>query len=298
MVVGLVGCGRWGVNVLRDLLALGCRVRVVARSEASAERARGAGATELVQSLAALGPVDGVVVATPTGTHATVVEAALELGAPIFVEKPLCDDPAVAERLAAVSDGRVFVMDKWRYHPGVAELARIARADALGAVLGLRTIRIGGPIPHRDVDAVWILAPHDLTIALEILGRLPEPVAARGSAAADGSVVVHGLLQAGDVWHALEVGDRSPAYVRRVELHCEGGVAVLADGWDEHVSLHRRFGRGEEERVAVPGELPLLAELRAFVEHLGGGPPPRSSVAEGAAVVRAISTLRALAGLP
>ena len=141
MVVGLVGCGRWGQHILRDLVTLGCEVPVVARSQESRARAEGGGARELVGDIASLPRVDGVVVATPTSTHAAVVEEALELGVPIYCEKPLCDDPAAAERLAESGAGRLFVMDKWRYHPGVQELAAIARDGRLGSVSGLRTVR-------------------------------------------------------------------------------------------------------------------------------------------------------------
>ena len=78
--VALAGCGRWGRHVLRDLVALGCDVPVVARSEASRERARDGGAERIVGDFSELGAVDGVVVATPTATHAEVAEEALELG--------------------------------------------------------------------------------------------------------------------------------------------------------------------------------------------------------------------------
>ena len=60
----------------------------------------------------------------------------------------------------------------------------------------------------------------------------------------------------------------------------------------------RSDGDEAETRLPVSTELPLLRELRAFVEHLRGGPPPRSSAAEGAAVVEAVARLRELAGLP
>lgn len=287
--VGLVGCGAWGRFILRDLVSLGARVAVVARSEESKSRATEGGAHEVVRELGELPEVEALVVATPTSTHAEVVGEALERGVPVFVEKPLTNDPASAERLAAAAGGRLFVMDKWRYHPGVELLAELARTEALGPVRGVHTTRVGWGNPHDDVDAVWVLAPHDLSIALEVLRELPEARAATG----DGDDLV-GLLGA-DPWAHVEVSARSPVRRREVRLVCDGGVALLADGYSEHV-LVRREG-GEEERRGISTELPLLRELRAFLDHVHGGPPPRSSAPEGALVVRRIQELRALAGI-
>ncbi len=297
MVVGLVGCGRWGRHILRDLNSLSCEVPVVARSDASVARAREGGAAAIVEKVQDLPELDAVVVATTTSTHAALVERVLELGIPVFCEKPLTDDPDAAARLAAAAPGSLFVMDKWRYHPGVVELASIARDARLGAVAGISTTRLGWGIPHDDVDAVWVLAPHDLSIALEVLGSIPSPSAAVGQIV-DGKVVsLSAQLEAGDAWHAFRVSSVSPVRERRIELHCADGVAVLAGAWDEHVSVFRAgTDEPEETRIETPGELPLLAQLRAFVEHVRGFPAPRSSAAEGAKVVSTIAELRRLAG--
>jgi predicted dehydrogenase len=292
--VGLAGCGSWGRYILRDLLSLGCSVSVVARSPESMARAEGA--DTIVGSVRELQEVDGIVIATPTTTHATVIEQALERGVPVFVEKPLTNDPAAADRLAAAAGERLFVMDKWRYHPGVELLRDLARDGSLGAVRGLFTTRIGWGNPHDDVDAAWVLAPHDLSIALEILGELPGARAAVADLSGDDVQGLVGLLGERP-WHRLEISVRSPERRREVQLVCEEGVALLADGYSEHVLVHCD-GADEPERREIAAELPLLRELRAFVEHLQGGPPPRSSAAEGALVVRRIAELRALAGAP
>jgi len=292
VIVGLVGCGQWGAYVLRDLRALGCEVPVVARSEESVARAGDGGADSVVPSIDALARVDGLVVSTPIATHAAVLDEALDLGVPVFVEKPLCDDPNDAARLAAVAPDRLFVMDKWRYHPGVLALAALARDGSLGRVRGLRTLRVQPENRHAE-DGVWVLAPHDLAIAIEALRSVASPVAARGVWEGDHLVTLHALLDTPLGWHALEVSERAPAVARRVELHCDEGIAVLAGGWDEHVEVH--VNGAEPTRIETRGELPLLAELRAFVGFLEGGPPPRSSVADGASIVRAIDGLRALA---
>jgi predicted dehydrogenase len=112
VVVGLVGCGRWGSKILRDLHELGCRVPVVARSADSVRRAEAAGADRLVKQVEALGEVDGVVVATPTATHVTVLDEVLQLGVPVYVEKPMTTDAEAADRLAREAGDRLFVMDK------------------------------------------------------------------------------------------------------------------------------------------------------------------------------------------
>jgi predicted dehydrogenase len=292
MVVGQVGCGHWGAHVLRDLRTLGCDVHVVARSEASQARAREGGAKAVVPDVGRLTGLDAVVVVTPIATHADVLDEALRHDVPVFVEKPLCDDPADADRLAAVAPGRLFVMDKWRYHPAVLELAELAGSGSLGRLLGLRTIRVQPDNRHEE-DAIWVLAPHDLAIALEVLGEVPRPTAAAGVWDGERLVTLHAILEADRGWHVMEISERAARIERRVELHCDEGVAVLEGGWDEHVVVYTPAGGSEQ--LETPGELPLLAELRAFLGFLAGGDPPESTVAEGAAAVHAIVEMRSLA---
>ena len=294
--VALVGCGRWGRHILRDLIALGCEAPVVARSEASRERAREGGATEIVADIASLAAVDGVVVATPTATHAEVAEEALGLGVPVFVEKPLTAEVDSARRVAAIAPDRLFVMDKWRHHPGVRELARIAQSGELGPVVGIHARRVGLGHPYSDVNAIWILAPHDLSIALEVLGQVPRPRSAVPELVGGELAGLTAVL--GDSpWLVVEVSTLAPGHRRELRLVCEGGVAQLDGGYAEHVIV-ARAGEIEEEAVErrpIAGEMPLLAELRAFVEHLQGGPPPRSSAADAVTIVERVAGMIDLA---
>lgn len=294
--VALVGCGRWGRNILRDLVALGCEVPVVARSEASSERAREGGAAEIVPDVASLGAVDGVVVSTPTSTHGEVAEEALALGAPVFVEKPLTADLDSARRVAAIAPDRLFVMDKWRYHPGVHELARIAQSGELGPVVGIHARRVGIGHKYADVNAAWILAPHDLSIALEVLGEIPEPRHAVPELV-DGEIAGLTAILGDSPWLVVEVSTLAPAHRRELRLVCEKGVAQLDGGYADHVVVGRAGKISEDavEHRPITGELPLLAELRSFVEHVQGGPPPRSSAADAVAVVERVAAIIDLA---
>ena len=294
--VGLAGCGRWGRHILRDLVALGCDVPVVARSDASRERAREGGAETIVADIASLGAVDGVVVATPTATHADVVAEALELGVPVFVEKPLTADVASARRLAAAAPDRLFVMDKWRYHPGVRELARIAQSGELGPVVGIHSRRVTLGHRYSDVNTVWIHAPHDLAIALEILGQIPEPRHAVPELV-DGELAGLTAILGESPWVVIEVSALAPGHRRELRLVCEQGVAQLDGGYAEDVVIARagKIEEGAAERRSAAGELPLLAELRAFVEHLQGGPPPKSSAADAVVIVESVAAMIAQA---
>lgn len=225
--IALVGVGRWGRNILRDLVSLGCEVVGVAANEQSHAAARDGGATDVVAEIGDVGAIDGAVIATPVRTHEQVTREALGFGVPVFVEKPLTADAAAAARLAEEGDGRLFVMDKWRYHPGVLALARIAANGELGDVVGLRTQRVGWGNTHRgDVDDIWVLAPHDLAIAQEILGRVPEPQAAVGQT--DGTMAHLTGLLGHRPWFEMHVGGSSVEHCRTVDLICTGGVAWLS----------------------------------------------------------------------
>jgi predicted dehydrogenase len=259
------------------------------------------GSATIVSRIDQLPHIDGAVVATTNDTHADAIEELLPRGVPIFVEKPLVMDPAVARSLARRAPERLFVMDKWRYHPGVEELARIARSGELGPVQGLRCARLSKGNPHTGADPIWILAPHDLAIGLEVLGFIPDP---RDAVAEAVGGAPSGLLaRLGDhPWFSLEVSCTYSVHRREVRLHCGDGVAALLDGYADEVQILRHITSPsgttvEVEARPISNEMPLLRELQAFVGHLGGGPAPRSSAAEGARIVETIAMLRERAGL-
>ena len=298
--VGLVGCGRWGRLILRDLVSLGVVVHVVSRPGGDRDEPIGLGASTVSSDVAQMPEVDGVVIATPTSVHAASVEQVLPLGVPVFVEKPFTDDPASARMLADIAGDRLFVMDKWRYHPGVRALRDIAASGRLGALRELRTVRLQDGMPHTDVDCSWILLPHDISVALEIIGSAPRPTAAtarwRDGVPCRYDVDLDFEQAPGITMHAT-AGIDADGSDRTITVVGADATAVLAGGWEEQVTI-TPTGTGTGATVIVPavGELPLLAELRAFVEYLAGGSVPVSSASEGARAVEIIADIRAMVG--
>ncbi len=300
--IALIGCGDWGRHVLRDLRRCGCRVPVVAPSDESRRRAAAGGAERIVERIADLDePLDGAVIVTPARTHLEVIEVLLAHRPclPIYCEKPLCVDPDDAAR-AARRWSTVYVMHKWRYHPGVLALAAVARRGELGPVQSLRIAREQWGTPRRDVDPVWTLLPHDLTIALEILGRIPEPHAARVDRL-DGVPWGVTVLLGASPWVAITTSARSATPRREVQLFARDGVALLGDAYAREI---RVLGRPPgavtppaPEARPIPGTMPLLAQIGAFCAFVRGtGPAPRGSLAEEAAIVRTVAAVGRLAG--
>jgi len=301
--IGLVGFGRWGRNIFRDLRSLGVVVHVADSADEARATALAQGAVSACAHAHALPPADGYVVAAPTVWHADIAETLLARGRPVFVEKPLSHDAARARRLVASAPERLFVMEKWRYHPGVEALAQQARSGALGEVLAVRTYRLGWALPHTDVDAAWILLPHDLSIAHEILGHLPAAHAAFSSVPARADLDMTAILRdpAGRCQVVSEISTRHPVTRRAVVVIGTRACAQFESSCDDRIQVidtpRAEAAPTEARTLRFEAAMPLLRELEAFVSHLHGGPPPRSSAHEGLQVVERIAALRTLAGL-
>lgn len=302
LAIGLVGCGKWGQFVLRDLKSLGASVTVAVASAENTARAAALGADRIVETIAAL-PADlaGYVVVTPTDHHAEVIEALIPRGKPIFVEKAMTSNVAAARSIVDQAGDRVFVMDKWRYHPGVEALRVLHLSGRLGRTVALHSYRWGWSTSHDELDPIWLLTPHDLAIAFHILGEMPRPVHARGrvlsSLAAELTAVLDGAN--GTSVH-IDISSIRPGHQRMVFLVGDKGTAQFSDSYDTHLKLRiGKTGARDAEEVTLPfvDSLPLKTELDRFLKHLQGGPAPMSSAREGLQVVETIAALRSMAGL-
>jgi predicted dehydrogenase len=295
--IGLIGCGIWGRNILRDLLALGHDVFVVDIDPLARALGKARGADAVFVDIARLPNVDGIIIATPASTHADTLECVLDRDVPVFVEKPLTDDVGSARRIGSLAPDRVFVLHIWMYHPGVEKLAELASTRTLGEVSFLYTTRVNWTSPRTDVDIVWTALPHDLTIAQAVLGKLPEPASAVAECIGGTTVGMVATLH-GPPHCLFNVSARYQDKRREIRLHCTDGVAVLPSGEGSFVEIARgRALEPEVERLSLSTESALQRELRACMAYLNGGAPPRSGLEEGVRVVEKIARLRALAGL-
>ncbi|MBF2048114.1 MAG: Gfo/Idh/MocA family oxidoreductase [Elainella sp. C42_A2020_010] len=294
--IGLIGCGRWGANILRDLLSLDCEVTVADPDPVASAKATQAGAKAVASLQDLPDNLDGFVVAVPTSLHFEVVSQLLGYNRPIFCEKPLTADLEQARILAAKAPEQIFVMDKWRYHPGVEALRQIVAQATLGQVQLIRTRRVQWGHPHRDVDGVWILAPHDLSIVAHILGTIPPPRAAFGEFVGEQLQGITAFLGT-TPGAVIEVSARQPVANRLVSVACETGVAVLDESLADHIKLYRNglSKHHAPEILPISTEMPLWLELRQFCQFLQGGAPPLTTAADAVHSIEVITILRQLA---
>ena len=296
--IALIGCGRWGSLILRDLVALGAEVTVVVPTRDKRDHIMEAGARRVVTRLSEVSEVNGIVIATPTSLHSDHLLEAIKFGVPVFCEKPLTNSVVTAHEVLQQGGDRIFVMDKWRYHPAIIKMAEIAREQTYGKVVSLDTVRTQWGNPHSDVDASWILLPHDLSIALEIFGEVP-------SATASSAIVIgNELKQLATQWNFSDdrtlttvIGISSQSSTRQIAMFCEQGVVTLNGGWDEHLEVNLYNSSESGQQISTLGDLPLLSELRAFLAYLNGGPAPKSNAQEAFAIVQGVESARKLAGL-
>lgn len=246
-------------------------------------------------SLRELPRCDAYVVATPSTTHVGVLAELLPYEKPIFCEKPLGTDSRALEALPTVAHELVFVMDKWRYHPAIERLGVLASDTALGELRGLATRRLDSTHGHTDVDCTWILLPHELSIATEILGGTPIAIEARASVEGGNMVDMVSRLQVRGVAAVSRISTRWLSRIRTVKVMFAGGNAAF-DLADESTIVVMRTDDDTMTTVKVPFVPALHRELEAFAAHVAGvGSAPKSSFADGIDTVRTIERLREFA---
>ena len=318
--VAQIGVGRWGRNLLRNLVALPsadvvavCDTSDPALAEAArlAPRAR---ATRDPQSVVEDPTVGAVVVATETPHHAEWARAALVAGKHVFVEKPLAPTVAEAEALvtlAAEHDRRLMVGHLLRYHPAFRHVERLAAEGALGEIRYLYSVRVNLGVVRSQENAFDSLAPHDLAVARALLGPALAVTAQGGAFLQDGveDVVFATVEYASGALAHLHCSWLDPHKVRRVTVVGSRRMAVVDD--QEPAEKVRVYDRGIDAAPGfadlagaltvrsgdiavprVPADEPLRLEVEEFAAAIRERRAPRTDGEDGLEVVRVLEAAR------
>jgi len=188
--VGVVGCGYWGPNLVRNFSAMErCELRAICDTNPDqlkpvARRFPAAATYTRFEDLLADPGVDAVAICTPVGSHHGLASAALAAGKHVLVEKPLTDSVATAEQLVEQADraGLVLAVDHtFVYSGAVQKIRSIIDSGTLGNPLYIDSVRINLGLFQSDINVIWDLAPHDLSVIYHLVGRSPRWVSAIGA---------------------------------------------------------------------------------------------------------------------
>lgn len=316
--IGVIGLGHWGPNLARCCAGLpGARLAAVCDRDESRLQSIAAKYPETLATqdeTQVINPqtVDAVVLATPTATHFSLAKRALQAGLHVFVEKPLATTAAECQQLIELADERqrvLFVGHVFLHSAPVQKLVELVESGELGDVCYISSSRLNlGPV-RRDVNVLWDLAPHDVSIMLRLIGTPVESVACSGLAYLNAdvhdvsSMTIHfaerkmGLVHVSwldphkrrcmtvvgskrmAVYDDIEPIEKIKIYDQRVEVSAE------CDSFGE---FPYAYCYGDIYTPRLNLSEPLRAECQSFVDAIESGEPPITDGRNGLDVVRVL----------
>ncbi len=323
--LGMIGCGYWGPNLLRNYHALeSCDVvrvadRVPERRAFIEKTYPTVDAVEDGQQVLDDPDIQAVVVATPAASHGALVKQALEAGKDVFVEKPIAmstEEAIALARLAEANDRVLMVGHTFLFNAAVREVKRYIDEGQLGRVYYLYSQRLNLGIVRGDINAAWNLAPHDVSIANYLIGADPIRVSATSVQALQpeaprlDDVVFMSLTYPGDVVMHTHVSWLDPRKVRTMTVVGDKRMIVYDDVAADKLAIYDKgITKGDpvpEEQatsfarhrmITRAGDLtipnlrvpePLAVECKHFIECVQTRSKPLTDAWSGVAVTAAL----------
>jgi len=188
--VGVVGCGYWGPNLIRNLRqSPDCHLKMVCdKSQKRLSHMQrlhpDVAVTHHFEEMLNGADLDAMVIATPVGLHYEMARASLSAGKHVFIEKPMARTEAEAEELVAFAEHQglvIMVGHTFLFSPAVRRMKEIVDAGDIGEVQYIAARRLNLGLFQKDINVAWDLAPHDISIVLHLLDELPVSVSCQGS---------------------------------------------------------------------------------------------------------------------
>ena len=250
--IGVIGYGYWGPNVVRSLHSLENYelVAISDKNPAMLQRAKqlspGADLRTDCSELLTSPEIDAIAVITPVWTHFELAKSALENGKHVFVEKPFTSTPQQAEELIELAERKrlkIMVDHTFLFTGAVKKMRELVDDGILGNLYYYDSTRVNLGLFQHDVNVVWDLAPHDLSIMDYIIREKPEAVVATGGRHLNGlaDVAFITVYFPGNVIAHINVNWLSPVKVRTTLIGGEKKMLVWNDlEADEKIKVYDR----------------------------------------------------------
>lgn len=317
--LAVIGAGYWGPNLIRNFSQIpGAHVAYVCDLDSSklAPLAYQYPTTKTTRDYTE--PlndpnVDAVVIATPVSTHRRLALEALQAGKHVLVEKPLAATAETAQEISTFARAQqrvLMVGHTFIYNPAVTKVKDMIERGTLGKIYYIDSSRVNLGQHQFDINVIWDLAPHDISIILYWLGQRPLRVSARGNSYTQDEIedVAFITLEFADkVMAHIHVSWMSPAKLRRttvvgskqmvvyddleamekVKLY-DSGVETLKLNQETRAELQRIYRVGDVLSPRLDVVEPLRVECAHFIECIRDGKTARTDGEAGVAVVQVL----------
>jgi predicted dehydrogenase len=314
--VGVVGCGYWGPNLVRNFRSLpDCHLKVMC--DISKDRLKHLtalypevkGETNFEHILNGMG-LDAVVVATSVKLHYPMAKAALLAGKHVLIEKPMAASSEQCTELVSIarSHGLVLMIGHtFLYSPAVSKIKEIVDRGDLGEVRYICARRLNLGLFQKDINVAWDLAPHDISIILHILGETPTSVNCRGSAhvtpgiedvtsmsltfTRDRSAIIHSSwLDPRKVREMTIVGSkRMIVYddvTQQEKIRIFDARVERPPHYDTFAEFHYAYHYGDTYSPYIKQEEPLKSECQHFLDCIRESKEPLTHGGQGLELVK------------
>jgi UDP-2-acetamido-3-amino-2,3-dideoxy-glucuronate N-acetyltransferase len=305
-MIGVVGCGYWGRNLVRNFHEIGALGAVCDVSVERLQEMRETYsilATHRYEEMLALPELQAVAIAAPAAQHFELARLAIIAGKDVFVEKPLAlrtDEGEELVKLARKHSRILMVGHLLHYHPAIVALQRMIQEGELGRVEYISSSRLNLGKLRTEEDILWSFAPHDISAILHLLDEAPTRIAAQGASYLNHSisdVTLTVLSFASGVSAHIFVSWLHPFKEQKLVVVGDRKMAVFDDtqtdrklvlyphriDWVNRLPVARK---AEGEVVALPKEEPLRNECEHFVACIRDRKTPRTDGENGLRVLK------------
>ena len=312
--IAVVGYGYWGPRIVRNFHTTeGCRVVAICdkntgRLQRACAEYPGVQITGDIESVLTSPDIDAVAIVTPVWTHFELAEAALKNGKHVFVEKPFTSTAEQAERLIDLADQKnlqIMVDHTFLFTGAVRKIRQMVSDGALGKLFYYDSTRVNLGLFQHDVNVIWDLAPHDLSIVDQLVDVKPQCVVATGQAHLNGHEdIAYLTVYYGDRMIAhINVNWLSPVKVRTTLIGGEKKMLVWNDlEADEKIRIYDKgaemtngqgvydllvsYRSGDMWAPRIDQMEALAAETKYFADCVSTGKAPFNDGKAGLRIVR------------
>ncbi len=302
--IALIGCGAWGSSYLKTLstmpdvkLAYVCDLNQDVIQKVNRINSQAKVITDYHRLLNDR-DVRAVVIATPPPSHYQIAADCLSGGKSVLIEKPMTTDLKDAEKLVELAEqtGQVLMTGHlMEYHPAVELLKEFIRQGMFGEIKFLNFERTNFNVYRHDVNVLWDLAVHDLTVLSYLLDREPKGCWAKG-------INWQGKLPLGTALISLKYADGILAHIHANWHYCKKArqftvvgtkmAAVFDDTRDFDKKLLLIEANGAQRYVQVPPVQPLYLQCAHFIDCIVNNKSPRTGGANALKIMKQIEQIQ------